>query len=118
MSLTGSIIRAEAVDAGEASASKSSQPGVGAFNLSETAMREGAQDDQHTGDLEMFERKPASRAELEARKAFKPAQPETTEYARTQKAFHENRNRLKSERLAREAAAADSARKPKSKTEN
>ncbi len=64
----------------------------------------------------MFERRPASRAELEARKAFKPAQPETTEYAKAQKAFHENRERLKSERLAREAAASDSGRKPKSKT--
>lgn len=66
----------------------------------------------------MFERKQASRAELEARKAFKPAEPETTEYARAQKSFHENRERLKSERLAREAAATDSVRKPKSNTEN
>ena len=66
----------------------------------------------------MFERKPASRAELEARKAFKPAQPKTTEYARAQESFHENRERLRSERLAREAAATDSTRKPKSKTEN
>ena len=60
----------------------------------------------------MFERRPASRAELEARKAFKPAQPETTEYARAQKAFQENRERLKSARLAREAAATDSPRTP------
>ena len=66
----------------------------------------------------MFERRPASHAELEARKAFKPAEPETTEYARVQKSFHENRERLKSERLAREAAATGSARKPKSNTEN
>ena len=66
----------------------------------------------------MFERKPASRAELEARKAFKPAEPESTEYARAQKSFHENRERLKSERLAREAAAADSVRKLKLDTEN
>lgn len=66
----------------------------------------------------MFERKPASRAELEARKAFKPAQPETNEYARAQKAFHENRERLKSERLAREAAATDTVRKPKSTVKN
>ena len=55
----------------------------------------------------MTERTPVSRAELEARKAFKPAQPETTEYARIQKAFDENRERLKSERLAREAAAPE-----------
>ena len=60
----------------------------------------------------MFERRPASRAELEARKAFKPAQPETTEYSRAQKAFQENRERLKSARLAREAAATDSPRTP------
>lgn len=66
----------------------------------------------------MFERRPATHAELEARKAFKPAQPETTEYARAQNAFHENRERLKSERLARETAATNSARKPKSTAEN
>lgn len=59
----------------------------------------------------MFERRPMSPAELEASKAFKPAQPQTTEYAKAQKAFHENRERLKSERLAREAAAAESDRK-------
>jgi hypothetical protein len=66
----------------------------------------------------MFERKPASRAELEARKAFKPAEPETTEYARVQRSFHDNRERLKSERLAREAAAADTVRKAKSDTDH
>jgi hypothetical protein len=54
---------------------------------------------------------PLSRAELEAHKAFKPTQPETMEYARIQKAFHDNRERLKSERLAREAAAAERSRK-------
>jgi hypothetical protein len=59
----------------------------------------------------MFERAPVSRAVLEAQKAFKPIQPETTEYARTQKALHDNRERLKSERLAREAAAAERSRK-------
>ena len=63
----------------------------------------------------MFERRPPSRTELEARKAFKPAQPETTEYARAQKAFHENRERLKSARLAREAAATDRPRSPAEK---
>ena len=66
----------------------------------------------------MFERKPASRAELEARKAFKPAEAETTEYARAQRSFHENRERLKSERLAREAVTTDSVWKPKFNTEN
>ena len=59
----------------------------------------------------MFARTPVSRAESEARKAFKPSQPETTEYARMQKAFHDNRERLKSERLAREAAAAERSRR-------
>jgi hypothetical protein len=54
----------------------------------------------------MFERIHVSRAELEARKAFKPIQPQTTEYARKQKALHDNLERLKSERLAREADAA------------
>jgi hypothetical protein len=58
----------------------------------------------------MFERIPVSRAELEARKAFKPIQPQTTEHARKQKAFHDNLERLKSERLAREADAAKRSR--------
>jgi hypothetical protein len=64
----------------------------------------------------MFERRAGSRVELEARKVFKPAQPETTEYAKAQKAFHENRERLKAERLAREAATAEGnlERKPAS----
>jgi hypothetical protein len=61
----------------------------------------------------MFERRAGSRAELEASKVFKPAQPQTTEYAKAQKAFHENRQRLKAERLAREAATAESNLKPK-----
>jgi hypothetical protein len=68
------------------------------------------------GDLQMFERRAGSRAELEARKVFKPAQPETTEYAKAQKAFHENRERLKAERLDREAATEEGnlKRKPAS----
>jgi hypothetical protein len=41
-------------------------------------------------ESKVFERTPVSRAELEARKAFKPTQPETMEYARIQKAFHES----------------------------
>ncbi|HLG85008.1 MAG TPA: hypothetical protein VKY22_28725 [Bradyrhizobium sp.] len=64
----------------------------------------------------MSERKPPSRAELEARKAFKPVPPETTEYAKAQKAFQENRERLKSARLARESAGTDSP-PPPSKSE-
>lgn len=54
----------------------------------------------------MFERTTVSRAMLEARRAFKPTQPEKTEYATEQKALHDNRERLKSDRLAREADAA------------
>jgi hypothetical protein len=53
----------------------------------------------------MFERTPPSRAVLRANKAFKATQPELTEYEKTQKAVHDNRERLKAERLAREAAA-------------
>ena len=59
----------------------------------------------------MSEQARVSHAELEARKAFKPTQPATTEYAKTQQALHANLERLKSERLAREAAAAQRKRK-------
>jgi hypothetical protein len=61
----------------------------------------------------MSERTTVTRAELEARKAFKPSQPATTEteYAKTQKALQDNRERLKSERLTREAAAAERSSK-------
>jgi hypothetical protein len=50
--------------------------------------------------------KPLSRAEREARKAFRQvdAKKAMTEYEADQKAFHANRERLKAERLAREAA--------------
>jgi len=53
----------------------------------------------------MSQRAPESRAVREANRAFKPVQPVVTEYARMQKAFDENRERLKLERLARENAA-------------
>lgn len=52
----------------------------------------------------MFEKKPPSRAVLQANKAFKPAQSEPTDYEKAQKAVHDNRERLRAERLAREAA--------------
>lgn len=53
----------------------------------------------------MFKRTPVSRAVAEANKAFRqPDHSETTEYEKTQKAFDDNRERLKTERLAREAA--------------
>ena len=63
----------------------------------------------------MSERRPPSRAEREAERAFKPAQAETTEYERAQKAFHENRERLKSARLAREVALTDRPARPDEK---
>jgi hypothetical protein len=56
----------------------------------------------------MIERTPPSRAVLRANKAFKPVQHELTEYEQTQKALHDNRERLKAERLAREAAEKSS----------
>jgi hypothetical protein len=60
----------------------------------------------------MLKRPPVSRAVTEANKAFRqPDRSETTEYEKTQKAFDDNRERLKAERLAREAAG-EHARKP------
>jgi hypothetical protein len=55
-----------------------------------------------------FERKVATRAEREARKVFREAEASKamTEHERAQRAFQENRERLKALRLAREAAAA------------
>ena len=52
-----------------------------------------------------FERKVISPAEREARKVFKEADAAKamTEHERAQKAFQENRERLKALRLAREA---------------
>jgi hypothetical protein len=51
-----------------------------------------------------FERKVVTPAEREARKAFREvdAAKAMTEHERAQKAFHENRERLKALRLARE----------------
>ena len=51
--------------------------------------------------------KPISKAEREARKAFRQvdAQKAMTEHEIAQKAFSKNRERLKAERLEREAAA-------------
>jgi len=56
-----------------------------------------------------FERRGAMNpAEREARKVFRAVEAEKamTDYEKAQKAFHENRERLKTERLAREAKAA------------
>jgi hypothetical protein len=64
---------------------------------------------------ETFERKVMTPAEREARKLFRAAEAAKamTEHERAQKAFHQNRERLKALRLAREAAAA----KTEAKTE-
>jgi hypothetical protein len=61
--------------------------------------------------------KPITKAEREARKAFREADAEKamTEYETAQRAFHANRERLKAERLAREAAGTPGAAK-KAKT--
>jgi hypothetical protein len=54
------------------------------------------------------EPKTFTRAEREARKAFaaQEAEKALSEYEKAQRAFHANRERLKAERLAREAAAS------------
>jgi hypothetical protein len=53
------------------------------------------------------ERKLSTAAQRETRQAFKEADAKVamSEYERDQKAFHANRERLKAERLAREAVA-------------
>jgi hypothetical protein len=55
---------------------------------------------------ETFERKVTTPAEREARKAFKEveAAKAMTDHEKAQKTFNDNRERLKAERLAREAA--------------
>ena len=53
----------------------------------------------------MFRRIRMTRAVIEAHKVFKPIEPEITEYARMQKSFQDNRERLKLERLSREEVA-------------
>jgi hypothetical protein len=54
-----------------------------------------------------FQRRETTPAEREAHKAFREVMPgkAMTDYAKAQKSLHENRERLKAERLAREAAA-------------
>lgn len=63
------------------------------------------------------ERRPPTAAEREAHKVFRKTEAKVapSEHERTQQAFHANRERLKAERLAREAAANPEAgrkRKP------
>jgi hypothetical protein len=48
-----------------------------------------------------------TKAEREANKAFRPLAKTATEYESAQNAFHANRERLKAERLAREAAVVE-----------
>jgi hypothetical protein len=62
--------------------------------------------------------KPITKAEREAQKAFRQvdAKKAMTEYETAQKAFHANRERLKAERLAREAVEAPVAVAKKGKT--
>ncbi|MBR1251338.1 hypothetical protein JQ609_31020 [Bradyrhizobium sp. AUGA SZCCT0169] len=62
--------------------------------------------------------KPISKAEREARKAFRQVDAEMamTEHEIAQKAFSKNRERLKAERLGREAAAPPPTKaRPKAK---
>jgi hypothetical protein len=59
----------------------------------------------------MVEQTRVSRAVLEARKAFKPTPPATTDYEKNQREFDANRERLKAERLARDAEAVQPKRK-------
>lgn len=56
---------------------------------------------------DISERRPPTAAEREAHKVFRKAEVKAapSEHERAQQAFHANRERLKAERLAREAAA-------------
>lgn len=54
-------------------------------------------------------RKPPTAAEREAQKFFKNVAPGVSDYERGQQEFRANRERLKAERLAREAASAKSS---------
>jgi hypothetical protein len=68
---------------------------------------------------EVEPQKPISKAEREARKAFRQVDAEKamTEHEIAQKAFSKNRERLKAERLERESAAPPPTKaKPKAKT--
>jgi hypothetical protein len=58
-------------------------------------------------DYETIARKPLTPAQREARKVFAAAEAKKalSDHEKAQKAFHENRERLKAERLAREAQA-------------
>jgi len=57
----------------------------------------------------MLKDQSSDRAKREANKAFKPAETHKpiNDYAKDQNSFNENRERLKAERLAREAKPED-----------
>jgi hypothetical protein len=65
----------------------------------------------------MLRHQSSDRAKREANKAFKPANTHKpmNDYAKDQHSFHENRERLKAERLAREAKPRES--KPSGRSE-
>jgi hypothetical protein len=79
----------------------------------------GAQGEEMTKTPHEFEpTKPITKAEREARKAFRQldAEKAMTDHEIAQKAFSANRERLKAERLAREAAGTRVAAAKKAKT--
>jgi hypothetical protein len=73
----------------------------------------GGQGEEMTKTPGEFESKPITKAERDARKAFRQvdAKKAISEHEITQKAFHANRERLKAERLTREAAGTQVAAK-------
>jgi hypothetical protein len=72
----------------------------------ESTRDEGEEMTKATTPGEVAQTKPMTSAEREARKAFRhvDAEKAMTEHEIAQKAFSNNRERLKAERLAREAA--------------
>jgi hypothetical protein len=79
----------------------------------------GAQGEEMTKTPGKFEpSKPITKAERHAHKAFRKVDAEKamTEHEIAQKAFHANRERLKAERLTREAAGTPVAAAKKAKT--
>jgi hypothetical protein len=80
--------------------------------------RDRAEGEEMTKTPGEFNRpKPITKAERDARKAFRQVDAEKaiTEHEIAQKAFSANRERLKAERLAREAAETQVATEPKKK---
>jgi hypothetical protein len=81
--------------------------------------RDRAEGEEMTKTPGEFNRpKPINKAERDARKAFRKVDAEKamTEHEIAQKAFSANRERLKAERLAREAAGTPVAAAKKAKT--